>query len=275
MASNSYVEVRLTPLYSANLKRSVTVDLLLPPAYTQSRRRYPLLLLNDGQDLGRLRLKATLNRLVRNRQIQELVVAAVHAGDRLQEYGLSSQPDYQKRGARARLYAAFITRELLPLLHDSFRLEAKPAVTAVAGCSLGGLSALDLAWNHPQWFGHVGIFSGSLWWRSRPYGPDFDETRHRIAHLMVRNSSRRPPLRFWFQAGTQDESADRNQNGIIDAIDDTLDLIAELVKKGYRPFHDIQYCEVFNGKHHPATWARVLPCFLRWVWGINRNQSCC
>ncbi|MDW8393608.1 MAG: alpha/beta hydrolase-fold protein [Chitinophagales bacterium] len=274
MPASSYSELRLAPLFSAYLKRYVTVDLLLPPSYAHSRRRYPLLLVNDGQDLGRLRFKATLNRLVRRQQIQELLVAAVHAGDRIQEYGLSGHADYLRRGARARQYAAFISKELLPVLDDTFRLDLESAINGVAGCSLGGLSALDLAWQFPQWFRCVGVFSGSLWWRSRPYGPGFDETRHRLAHQMVRHSPQRPGLRFWFQAGTHDETADRNSNGVIDSIDDTLDLISELVRKGYRPFHDIAYCEVQNGKHHPQTWARALPCLLRWGWGLTKTNCC-
>ncbi|MCS6991341.1 MAG: esterase family protein [Chitinophagales bacterium] len=267
-------ELRLPSLYSDYLKRQVIADVLVPPAYAKSRRRYPLLLLNDGQDLGRLRLKATLSRLFQKQQIHELIVVAVHAGDRLQEYGITGHPDYQRRGSRARQYAQFISRELLPFLDQTFRLDLETAVNGVAGCSLGGLSALDLAWQFPQWFRCVGVFSGSLWWRSRPYGPNFDENRHRIAHLMIRNSTQRPGLRFWFQAGTHDETADRNNNGIIDAIDDTLDLITELVHKGYRPFRDVTYCEVLQGRHHPSTWAKVMPCFLQWGWGL-KPRSCC
>jgi hypothetical protein len=65
---------------------------------------------------------------------------------------------------------------------------------------------------------------------------------------------------------------DRNGNGIIDSIDDTLDLIAELVKKGYRPFHDIEYLEVRNGKHNLQTWAMALPHFLKWSFGtVEQN----
>ena len=34
-----------------------------------------------------------------------------------------------------------------------------------------------------------------------------------------------PGLKFFFQCGNMDETMDRNKNGIIDSIDDTLDLI--------------------------------------------------
>jgi hypothetical protein len=69
---------------------------------------------------------------------------------------------------------------------------------------------------------------------------------------------------LFFETGTLDETADRNNNGIIDSIDDTLSLIEELVKKGYDPETDIRYLELPDGKHDVATWARAFPEFLKW-----------
>ena len=131
--------------------------------------------------------------------------------------------------------------------------------------SLGGLSALDICWQHDTTFAGVGIFSGSLWWRSRAYDEGYDDENDRIMHVRVRNTTAKPALRFWFQAGTDDEQEDRNQNGIIDAIDDTLDLMRELQTKGYRQDADYTYLEVSGGQHNPETWGAVFPDFLRWV----------
>jgi hypothetical protein len=64
-----------------------------------------------------------------------------------------------------------------------------------------------------------------------------------------------------------DETKDRNQNGIIDSIDDTRDLINELVSKGYNPESDIYYLEMPDGKHDVPTWGRAMPVFLRWAFG--------
>jgi len=60
---------------------------------------------------------------------------------------------------------------------------------------------------------------------------------------------------------------DRNNNGIIDSIDDTLGLIDELVKKGYNREQDIVYLEYEDGKHDIPTWGRAMPEFLRWSYG--------
>jgi enterochelin esterase-like enzyme len=70
---------------------------------------------------------------------------------------------------------------------------------------------------------------------------------------------------FWLQTGTEDEKDDRNHNGIIDSIEDTLDLIAELERKGFRWGRDIRYVEVKGGHHDQATWSAIMPDFLTWA----------
>jgi iron(III)-enterobactin esterase len=90
-------------------------------------------------------------------------------------------------------------------------------------------------------------------------------------HQVIRRGRFKPGMQFWFQTGLNDEQNDRNKNGVIDSIDDTLDLIVELTKKGYRPFHDIQYLELEHGEHNLKTWGEALPYFLRWAFPITRK----
>ena len=136
-----------------------------------------------------------------------------------------------------------------------------------AGFSLGGLSAMDIVWNHPNEFSKVGIFSGSFWWRDKSQtDPEFSEENDRIMHRQIKEGEYHPWLKFFFEVGTQDETADRNNNGIIDAIDDTINLIADLKEKGYTD-SDIKYLELQDGKHNVPTWARAFPDFLKWGWG--------
>ena len=53
-------------------------------------------------------------------------------------------------------------------------------------------------------------------------------------HKLIREGDYKPGLQFYFTTGSLDEKMDRNNNGIIDSIDDTLGLIEELEKKGYQ-----------------------------------------
>jgi len=84
-------------------------------------------------------------------------------------------------------------------------------------------------------------------------------------HQRVRATPTRPAVRLWFEAGTADETADRDGNGVIDAIQDTTELLDELRAKGFRDGVDLAYREVIGGEHHESTWARVLPEFLDWL----------
>ncbi|SDM27750.1 alpha/beta hydrolase [Siphonobacter aquaeclarae] len=262
--NSAFIQSRTGSLASRPLQRQVILTVLLPPGYDQSAQQYPLLLVNDGQDFERLQLKARLESLMRHGEIPPLVVVGVHANERrLSEYGTAGLPDYKGRGNLASAYTQFIIDELIPHLEHSYRVNGQKRY--FAGFSLGGLSALDICWQHDTTFAGVGIFSGSLWWRSRAYDEGYDDENDRIMHVRVRNTTAKPALRFWFQAGTDDEQEDRNQNGIIDAIDDTLDLMRELQTKGYRQDADYTYLEVSGGQHNPETWGAVFPDFLRWV----------
>lgn len=249
---------------SKKLKRDVRFDVFLPPAYEEhTDKNYPLLVFNDGQDLEAVHLKTTLEKLYTQKRLRPVIVVGVFAGDRMQEYGTARYPDYKNRGKKAKAYTQFILKELLPYLNDHFRITDE---RAIAGFSLGGLSAFDIAWHHSGIFSKVGVFSGSFWWRSEPFDPK-DPDGHRIAHAMVKNKRKRKSLQFWFQTGTLDEEADRNNNGIIDSIDDTRDLISELCTLGYHEGKEIHYVEMIGGRHDTTTWGKIMPDFLMWAFG--------
>jgi len=247
------------------LGREVVCDILLPDEI-DATRPVNLLLLNDGQEAESLELKQTLQNLCNSNSIAPLIIVAIHAGDeRLHEYGVAGKPDFKKRGSKASLYTEFIKEELLPTITELFP-SASFETTAFAGFSLGGLSALDIAWNNPELFDKVGVFSGSLWWRSRELSKGYTDA-DRIAHGMIKGTTTKPELKFWLQTGTKDETADRNKNGIIDSIDDTIDLIKELEAKGYKRPEDIRYVEIVGGSHSTETWAKAMPKFLVWAFG--------
>ena len=255
-------------LQSDLLQRPVQIDIYLPPHYDQhTKTPYPVLFFNDGQDLKTTKLVSTLNQMYASKAILPFIVVGIFAGDRIQEYGTANRPDYKNRGSKAGLYQQFLFEELIPFLQQQYRCSEQPSERAFAGFSLGGLAAFDLVWNYPLKFGMVGVFSGSLWWRSEAFQPAYPDA-NRIAHEMVKSSPLKPGLRFWFQAGTEDEQADRNNNGIIDAIDDTLQLMDLLAEKGYQKDIDMTYHEVEGGVHHPSTWGEAMPHFLKWAFGV-------
>jgi enterochelin esterase-like enzyme len=253
-------------LPSQFLGRDSQIDLFLPNARNLANAN--LLLINDGQNMNELGLKNILESLYREGELKQIVIAAIHAGSsRKIEYGTAIQADYLGRGAKAGLYTQFIRQELIPMIQEKF---AGICFTekAFAGFSLGGLMALDIVWNYPGEFDTAGVFSGSLWWRSLDdEHEDYDDNVHRIMHQQIKKGKYQSNLKFFFSTGSLDEAHDRNNNGVIDSIDDTLALINDLESLGYKNEKDIRYINYEDGKHDIATWARAMPEFLKWKWG--------
>jgi iron(III)-enterobactin esterase len=253
---------------SAYLDKTRTVDVYLPPGYAASgETRYPVLYANDGQEMAAWHLKRTLEALYAAGTLPPVIVVGVHASaDRTREYGTVEAVNANGMGARAADYVRFFTEELMAFVDGHYRTLTGPGNTAVMGSSLGGLMAFDLAWNRPDLIGTVGVFSGSLWWRTDASSVAARQNS-RIAHAAVRAGPLKPGLRFWFEAGTRDETDDRDGNGVIDAIQDTTELIDALVALGYTSDADVVYVQVEGGQHSPATWAQALPTFLTWAFG--------
>jgi len=248
------------------LERSVSCTLLIPKNRPVTEP-VNLLVLNDGQEIENLRFEQTLNTLYDHDRIPPIVVVCVNAGEeRLLEYGVANNPDFKERGSKAGLYTQFIIDEFLPFVFAQVPGPCVHGISAIAGFSLGGLTAMDIAWHNNNRFDKVGAFSASFWWREKDLNEGYTDA-DRIMHRVIRESSLKPDLKFWLQTGTHDEVADRNQNGIIDSIDDTIDLIKELEAKGYTRPADIQYVEIIGGEHNTDTWGKAMSKFLCWAFG--------
>ncbi len=262
------VEVVIVPgVVATQLGNSRDVWVYLPPGYhRRPDARYPVLYVNDGQDREILGLHETLAQLQLSGRMEPIIAVTIPTDERrLHEYGTTVAPNAQGLGALAPAYNHFIIDELMPLIDTTFRTRPE---AVFLGASLGGLSAFDIVWNNPERFTAVGVMSGSFWWRAAD-----DEARveagQRIAHSLARSAAVAPTFRLWLQTGTRDEVNDRDGDGVIDAIQDTLELIEALYACGCRP-EQITYIEIEGGRHDYETWSRVLPVFLEWA--FRRGQ---
>src|SRR5437868_4802370 len=87
----------------------------------------------------------------------------------------------------------------------------------IAGCSLGGLSAFDIGWEHADRINNVGVFSGSFWYRDKDAeAKDYSDDKDRIMLNKITSSRKKPHLQFWFYAGDDEEKSDRDNDGITD-----------------------------------------------------------
>lgn len=265
-ACGSKIKENKDEVYSRHLQKHISLTIISTPV-PKDKGDFNLLLLNDGQDMGQLRVKNIVDSLYNKKLILPLVVVGINAFDRMQEYGVAGYPDYQNNGAAAEKYSNFIINELLPFIKKKSAVRKFNSIT-IAGTSLGGLSAFDIAWDNADKIDKVGALSGSFWVRNKDAADsDYSDDKNRIIINKIRSSRKRPHLKYWFYAGANEETADRDKDGIIDVIDDTKDLIDLIKKKNVCPPQDIVYTEVKEGKHDYESWSKIFPQFLIWAVG--------
>jgi len=282
---------------SAFAPDKVTVAIHLPPGYDATAAiRYPVLYLNDGQDAAAVGLADTLRQLDDEEAIDRIIVVAIRMlPDRMGTYGLSDRgaqrsiagdSRFGPVGARAHAYSEWVARTLVPYVDEHYRTRKTPASRAMLGWSLGALNAFNLGWQYPEVFGTVGAFSPSFWLAADR--SDATQVQHtRLAQRMVDAGPKREGLRLWFAVGTSEETDDRDEDGVVDAVDDVRDLIdgyrdGGFTVKGLRQLgysinpdyagnpsrnEDVALLLLEGGQHNQASWRRMLPRFLVWAYG--------
>jgi enterochelin esterase-like enzyme len=265
-ACGSKIKQTQDTIYSRHLQKHIDLTIISTPA-PKEKNAFNLLLLNDGQDIEKLHVKKIVDSLYKKNLLQPLLIVAINAFDRTREYGVTGYPDYQGNGSSAEKYAAFIDTELYPFIKKRAGVRKFNSI-AIAGCSLGGLSAVDIAWDHADKIDKVGVFSGSFWYRDKNAADsNYSDDKDRIIINKIRASRKKPHLKYWFYAGANEETADRDKDGIIDIVDDTRDLVEVIKKKNVSAPQDIIYVEVKEGTHDYDSWSRAFPLFLAWADG--------
>lgn len=253
-------------VYSRHLQKHINLTIINTPV-PDEKTDFNLLLINDGQDIEKLRVKEIIDSLYKKKLIKPLVAVAIIAEDRMNEYGVAKLPDYKNNGLSAAKYSAFVDDELYPFIKKKTGVRKFNSIT-IAGCSLGGLSAFDIAWDHADRINNVGVFSGSFWIRDKDVtAADYSDDKNRIIINKIRSSRKKPHLKYWFYAGDNEEKGDRDKDGITDVVDDTKDLIELIKTKNVASPDDIKFTEMKEGIHDYTSWSHVFPQFLIWAVG--------
>ena len=286
---------------SAFAPGTVRVDVHLPPGYDpDASPGYPVLYLHDGQDARAVRLRETLADLYDRDAIAPVIVAAIHMlPDRMGTYGLSDREAgtaivanirYGPVGTRAHDYAQWVATGLVPAIDARYNTRPTPDARATLGWSLGALAAFNLGWQYPDLFARVGMFSPSLWLSSDTTDAGTVQCT-RLAQRLVHDGPPRVGMRVFLGIGDAEETDDRDGDGINDALDDVRDFalgwnadeislesgagLRGLAQSGYGvdadhatapDRRDIALHVLLGGQHNQASWARLLPVFLRWAY---------
>lgn len=137
------------------------------PARFRQTRRYPLLIVHDGDDFLRFTsMKTVLDNLIHRLELPEMVVVFENPQNRLQEY------------ANDERHAKFLAEELIPKLERGYPLIAEPRGRGLMGASFGAVASLSAAYRYPSTFGRLMLLSGSFAFtdigRHNHRGPLFD-----------------------------------------------------------------------------------------------------
>ena len=246
------VSVISTTFAMPQLGRTRRVWLYLPPGYASSGRRYPVLYLQDGQNVfdaatsfaGEWGVDETLNQLVANGQDPTgcIVVAVDNGANRLDEYSPWNNPQYG--GGQGDLYVDFLVQTLKPYIDTNYRTLASRENTGVAGSSMGALIATYAALRYPAVFGKVGVFSPAYWFASQPL--------FQYVHQHPAN----PNTRFYFVSGTT-ESTTMVPN--MAAMRDSL-------QRGGVPAANLNFNTRPDGQHAEWFWKREFAAGYSWLY---------
>jgi enterochelin esterase-like enzyme len=174
-------DLRLHEFSSRIYRNTRMLRVWLPPGYDapeNADRHYPVLYLNDGQNLFdpatafagvEWQVDETADRLIREGKISPLIIVGIdNTGvERIKEflpYRSFSPPVLRPQGKR---YPDFLMREVMPFVYERYRIARGPEDTALGGSSLGALISLYTVMDRPGTFSRLLLESPSLFVSNR------------------------------------------------------------------------------------------------------------
>lgn len=240
------VQILDTAFVIPQLNRKRTIRIYLPAGYQNSTKRYPVLYMQDGQNLfdvttagfGEWGIDETLDSLGKAKRATCIVVGIDNSSQRLTEYN----PYYFERfgEGEGNAYADFIALTLKPYIDSSFRTLLQPQSTLIAGSSMGGLISYFTMLKYPEVFGKAGVFSPAFW------------TADSIKAYSIQQASKTAGKVFFYMGGAEGERYVKDMQQIAEQFG--------LQTSG------TAYCVIdAAGKHNEAAWRKWFPEFIRWA----------
>jgi predicted alpha/beta superfamily hydrolase len=219
----------------------------LPPGYgADPQRRYPVLYLNDGQNLIDPReavggiawgVDRTADSLIREGAVEPLIIVGVYHGgrSRIDEYThvRSETGRMRGHGGKADEYGRMLAGDLKPFIDTHYLTKPEREFTGLGGSSLGGLVSLYLGLTNPEVFSRLAVMSPSVWWAN---------------NQIIRDAARlgeRLPLRIWLDIGKREGPRIKHQVRALKEI---------LLANGWQTGLDFAYYEIPGARHDEASW---------------------
>lgn len=231
-----------------NKKRRIWA--LLPHDYDESVKSYPVLYLQDAQNLwddksqfGNWAIDKKMGQLAMKGFGDLIIIAVDHGGtERIKEYSPYYHRDFGK--GEGMHYAKFITETLKPYVDQNFRTKPDREHNGIGGSSMGGLISAYTGLVYPQYFSKLMIFSPSFWFSDHIY---FNAFNHNYTM----------PLRMYIYGGEK-ESEFMKQH---------IYKFKEAVKKGECMGISNSFNIEINpiGMHREHDWGKIFPKAVKWL----------
>lgn len=261
-------DLRLHQLRSRVFRNARFLRVWLPPGYDDAGnndRRYPVLYLNDGQNLFEAmssytgvewQVDETGDRLIRAGVIPPMIIVGIDNAtkDRFREYMPHRSLHPMMLRVQGNRYPNFLIKEVMPFVDRNYRVATGPENTGLGGSSLGALIALYTAVVRPGVIGRLLLESPSLWASNRQLIKESQEVRGW-------------PERIFLATGTAEAGRqDRDQS----VVDDVRELAGIFRRAGVNEKR--LRLQIEDGApHHESAWARRFPAALTFL--FEKPQS--
>jgi alpha-glucosidase len=225
------------------LNRKRTIRIYLPGEYSSSGTRYPVLYMQDGQnlfdDLTSFAGEWGVDEMMDSVKNKAIIVGIDNgSAKRMNEYNPYDHKEFGKGEGNS--YVDFIAKTLKPYIDKNYRTLKDKSNTMIAGSSMGGLISFCVLLRYPKLFGAAGIYSPSFW-----IAPQLFE--------QVKSKGKYINSKIYFFAGKQE-----GENMVTDAL------------RMYNSLHKVSKSKMKivikdDGKHNEATWRKDFPEFYKWV----------
>lgn len=249
-------DLRLHRFRSRTFRNTRFLRVWLPPGYDDPEsagRRYPVLYLNDGQNLFEdstsftgveWGVDETADRLIREGTIAPMLIVGLdNAGkDRLREYmpHRSLHPMmFRVQGSR---YPTFLVKEVMPFIARNYRVATGAENTGLGGSSLGALIALYTAAVTPGVIGRLLLESPSLWASNRQ-------------SIKAGRNVKRWPERVYLGTGTAEVGREDRDRTVVDDVREFAGILRHAGLDDQR----LRLVIEDGAKHHESAWARRFP----------------
>lgn len=175
--------------YMPQLERYRRIWIYLPPDYDTTTNSYPVIYMQDGQNLfnlytsfsGEWEIDETLNELYEEGIKVPIVVGIDNGGaNRIDEYSPWVNPSHG--GGQGNAYINFIAETLKPYIDSHYRTLKDKYSTGIMGSSMGGLISFYGVFERHDVFGKAGLFSPSYWFSDSVWL--FQEQQSCEAHML-------------------------------------------------------------------------------------------